>query len=420
MKIRNLTKSLAITVLTLFFISGCADQDKPQQKEVLSFWHFWSEPNQKKALDSVINVFEQEYNIDVEMTELSWNDGKTKLFAAFNSGTAPDVLELGSDWIGQFSSSGVISEIDQNYFDFDKFKEFTKQPVHWKAKAYAVPWLVDTRVLFINHKMLKDVNEPVTAPETYTEMLSRIAKINVEEGMYGFGATGSDTHRLYKKMLSFFWSNGGEVINQEGEPTLNLPENIKALEMYAQLATNGMVETQRQLDAAFANGKIAYWISGGWLIEKIENINPDLEYSVGMVPGFNGHEGVSFAGGEYLAINSNTENSEAAKKFVKFMTDGKNAVEFCKKVNEAGFPADKNYFNDPFYKNHPKRQVFAKQLEKAKMTPVHPKWLQIEAILENAGVVALYGEETPAVALDEAQDAVHELLGKGRETVLDE
>lgn len=421
MKIIRLLKFVSVLTLVVFIVNGCGEQKKPEGEDVVSFWHFWSEPNQKRVLDSLINVFEAEYNVNVETTELSWNDGKTKLFAAFNSGTAPDVLELGSDWIGQFSGAGVLKEVDDEYIDFNKFKEFSKKPVYWESKKYAVPWLVDTRVLFINHKLLEDIGEPVTPPETYTEMLSRIGKINVKKGLYGFGATGSDSHRLYKKLLSFFWSNGGGVMNQELSPTINLPENVKALEMYAQLASNGMVETQRQLDAAFAQGKIAYWISGGWLIEKIENMNPDLEYSVGMVPGFEGHEGISFAGGEYLSINKDTENLETAKKLVKFLTDGKNAIEFCKKVNEAGFPADKEYFNAPFYYDHPKRQKFAEQLEKAKMTPVHPKWLQIESILENAAVKALYGESTPAETLSDAQEEVLELLGEDTGTqIMDE
>src|SRR5690606_30513407 len=137
-------------------------------------------------------------------------------------------------------------------------------------------------------------------------------------------------------------------------------------------------ETQRQLDAAFVDGKLAFWLSGGWLLEKIKNENPNLNFGVTSVPGNGTNQGVSFAGGEYLAISSNSANIELSKKLVKFMTDGKNSIRFCKEVIEAGFPADKNYYNDEFYQSQPNRLVFAKQLESAKMTPVHPKWLDME------------------------------------------
>ncbi len=63
-------------------------------------------------MDSLIAGFHREYpNIRIETEELSWADGKTKLMAGFNSETAPDVLELGSDWVAQFSSSGVLQEL---------------------------------------------------------------------------------------------------------------------------------------------------------------------------------------------------------------------------------------------------------------------------------------------------------------------
>ena len=83
---------------------GTAERDP----HVIRFWHFWSEPGQKKALEALVREFEQTRNVTVELTELSWNDGKMKLQAAFNSGAPPDVIELGSDWVAQFSSSGVL------------------------------------------------------------------------------------------------------------------------------------------------------------------------------------------------------------------------------------------------------------------------------------------------------------------------
>jgi maltose-binding protein MalE len=37
------------------------------------------------------------------------------------------------------------------------------------------------------------------------------------------------------------------------------------------------------------------------------------------------------------------------------------------------------------------------------MTPVHPKWLDIEAIIEEAAVEALYGKKTSKQSLEDAQ-----------------
>jgi ABC-type glycerol-3-phosphate transport system substrate-binding protein len=243
------------------------------------------------------------------------------------------------------------------------------------------------------------------------ELYNASSVINQPNDVYGFGTNGSDPHRLYKKILYFMWTNGGGVIDANGKLMLDNPGNVAGLSLYTNLSRTGIVETQRQIDANFAQGKVAFWISGGWLIEKIKKENPNLNYGVALLPGVTADQpGISFAGGEYLAAKARTKNAELAKKFIKFMTDGANALEFCKKVVDAGFPADSKYFNDPYYQSQPNRQVFAEQLKYARMTPVHPRWLEMESILEDQVVESLYARKSPAQAMSDAQSETEKML----------
>ena len=404
---KNVFLMLGFTSLFVLFSCGDAPKDAPKDSKTIKFWHFWSEPNQRSIIKQLITEFEAENDCKVEMTELSWGDGKTKLFAAFNAKNAPDVLELGSDWVAQFSSSGVLAELNNDEMEIDKYIDFSLLPSYYNTKLFAIPWIVDTRVLFYN-KDLVQVN-----PEDFNDYnkLNVIAqKVNGKDGKYGWGANGSDVHRLYKKIVTFFWTYGGDILDSNQQPVLNSQNNIDALEKFAELSRSGLIETQRQLDAAFVDGKVAFWLSGGWLLEKIKNENPNLNFGVTSVPGIGSNKGISFAGGEYLAMSANSSNSELSKKFVRFMTNGKNSIRFCKEVIEAGFPADKNYYNDEFYQSQANRLVFAKQLESARMTPVHPKWLDMEAIIEDAAVEVMYGKHSAREALNNAQIKVLELL----------
>lgn len=404
-------------IAALSHLTGCSgnkeEAEAPKNadgKPILRFWHFWSEPSQRKAIQSLVKKFEEKHDCDVQLTELSWNDGKTKLLAAFNSGTSPDVIELGSDWIPQFSSKGVLKELS-GVVDQTKFVPFSIPTASWKGKLFAAPWTVDTRVLFYNKALLKRAGLPDTPPATIDEMLAAAEKVQaMDSKIYGFGANGADPHRLYKKILPMMWSMGGEVFTDDGKTVLNSPENIAALEKYVALSRTGLVETQRQIDAAFSQGNVAFWNSGSWLIDKIQRENPSLEYGVSVLPAGTSGKGISFAGGEYLAISSGTKQEELAKEFLKFMTDGENALEFCKAVKEAGFPADAAYFNNDYFKNVKYRPVFTEQLKNSKMTPVNPEWLEIEEVLENAVVQALYGEKTPAGALGEAQGVISSMV----------
>lgn len=389
-----------------FVVNSCSDSSKQTEDNVLVFWHFWSEPTQKQVLRELINRFESENNCKVITTELSWNDGKTKLLASFNSKTAPDVLELGSDWIAQFSSAGVLSEIPANQLAYAL--PYALKPSQWDGKYYAAPWVVDTRVMFCNLKAMKqaNINE---VPKSVEELVSASKAITeTQSGVYGFGANGADAHRLYKKIVPFFWSNGGDIFDSKGTLVLNSPANITALEKYVELSRYGMIETQRHLDEMFVQGKLGFWISGSWLMKKISEGNPNLEYSVALIPGM-GSSSMSFAGGEYIAINKSSKKQELAKKLLAFLTKDDNVISFCKSIPEAGFPSSKTIASLNF-ESVPHKDVFAKQLSLAKMTPVHPNWLEIEAILENAVTSALLGEKSAALALSDAQREAETLV----------
>ena len=171
---------------------------------------------------------------------------------------------------------------------------------------------------------------------------------------------------IYKKILPFFWAYGGDIFDANGKATLNSEANVKGLEDYVQLAKTGVIESQRHLDAAFAQGKIGFWISGSWLIDKISRENPSLDYQIIQMPGAGQNKGVSFAGGEYLAISAKSEKKELAQKLIKFLAEGVNAVEFCKRINEAGFPADKNFTNDPAFAKNKGKLIFCGTVAKFK------------------------------------------------------
>lgn len=402
---------LLFFVVKMITLVGCTSEKKAENTEVKSiqFWHFWSEPYQKKVLDKIIKEFETKTGITVETTELSWNDGKTKLFAAFNSKTAPDVLELGSDWVAQFSSEGVLYSIPSEKVEMSSFIDFSLEPCYWDSQIYSLPWVVDTRVLFVNQELLSKKGITLDSPFSVNKMLEYSESVNeFSEEIYGYGATGPDKHRLYKKIIPLFWTFGGEVFDSKGNLKIDSPENVKALESYLRAARTGIIETQRQLDNLFVRGKIGFWISGGWLLEKIKNENPDLNYSTYLVPGEDNSTGISFAGGEYLAISNQSKQKEAALEFIKYMTSGENSIKFTKEIYEAGYPADKNYYNTDY--DMKERKIFSEQLKHAKLTPVHPKWLEIEEIIEKNVALALYGEISAEEAITKANTQITKVL----------
>src|SRR3972149_11685512 len=92
---------------------SCSSKDQKNSGGVtLTFWQFWTDPQVKPVLLHLIHKFEEQNpGLKVEVTDLTWSNGHEKIMVAFGSNWAPDVLELGSDWVPEFAYQGVLYDL---------------------------------------------------------------------------------------------------------------------------------------------------------------------------------------------------------------------------------------------------------------------------------------------------------------------
>jgi len=404
-------KILSLCACIVFFC-GCTDSEH-QQDDILRFGCFLNSPAHQKELEALLQEFSKKEGIQVELIGLNWSDGKTKLISAFNSGTEPDVLELGSDWVAQFSEARVLSPLTASEIQVERFPAVSLDPTKWNTAMYAVPWVLSTRIMFVNEDLRTKAGLANQAhPQTMQELLEQSSKIKAigGEGIYGIGIVSQDLHQVYKRMLPIMWSNGGDILNASGKPTLDDSRNIEALEAYVDLVPNGIIESAKQLDKMFIQGKIGFWISGPWLLEKIPKEQPDLKFGLALVPGMKAETGLSFTGGDYLAISAQSNKRALALKLIQFLTSGEQTLRLCKLSITAGIPADTMAQKDPFFTKIQGFPIFIEQLKRSRLSAVHPKWLDIESAYELAVSQAVYGNLSPKQALSEAQQSVQALM----------
>ncbi len=402
-----------IVLLALALATGCGPQ-RSSGKSVVQFWQFWTDAETRPVMARLLDQFEKENpDIDVRMTELTWNNGHEKIVVGFSSGTEPDVLELGSDWVPEFSSQGVLAEVTQEaaalrdgYLLWD--------PVLYHGKVYGFPWTLDSRAVFYNKTLMRRAGlDPEHPPATWDELLAAVKAVDaVGEEIYGFGANSGERHRLYKKFLPFLWSNDGKILSDDwSRCLLDSPQAVQALEFYLKLTKYGRIETQKMLDRAFMAGKIGFWESGGWLINLIDKEAPDLDYGVSLVPKPSPDRGASrsFAGGEYLVISKRSTQRAAALRLIRFLISPEHALELTK-AHKGASPAARSAFNDPYFANDPRLRVFNEQLLTSVMPPMHPKWVFMEEAIERAVEKAMYGKASAREALREATEKINRLL----------
>lgn len=311
---------------------GCASKD---DRQVVTFWHFWSEPAQRTALDALVEAFErQNPTIDVQQTVLSWADGKAKLQVAFNSGSGPDVVHLGGDWFDEFDSAPLFEVIPEE---------------HGNGVDRALRWLVNARAL------------------VYDERRSTGLPIG--------GLCVSDPHNVIKRVLPLLWLNGSRLYQRlpvSGDLNDSLAESIWSLMISS---PNAIRDRSRQLDEQLLRGQIGSLLTGAWIVDMARRQN---NTSLRVRPM------ESILNTDLLAYSKTSQTKRAALGLIRFLCQYENARAFCLSVSDAGFPADLwTASQDSVFMRDSLERGFLRTAQISKPLVTSPKLLSIEPIVED-------------------------------------
>lgn len=403
-----MTRKLILLSLLTALNFGFAAQAAAAEIE---WWQFWTDPAIKPTIEQMVTEFEKANpDIDVKLTDLTWANGHEKIVISLASGSGPDVMELGSDWIAQFAEKGHLADIS-NRIAGDSAEHDGWGMATYKDKVWARPWILGTRVIFANRNLLNRAGyDENYVPITLDQMKEAVYKIDsLGPDIYGWGSNTAEKHRLYKKFMPFFWTWGAQVFSDDGQYcVLSSMPAIEALRYYKELHDScGYVDTQRGIEDAFLQGKVGLIISGEWLLKRIEKENRDINFITSLFPGER-YPGQSFLGGEFLAINADSDHKDAAMKLIDWVTKPENQLRFCQ-ANYSANPSAHLAQEHEYFQSSDHLQTFIKQLRLSKHPPVHPEWVKIEALIEEAVENALFETGLVAEELRIARGKIAEL-----------
>jgi multiple sugar transport system substrate-binding protein len=117
----------------------------------------------------------------------------------------------------------------------------------------------------------------------------------------------------------------------------------------------------------------------------------------------------SFAGAEALGIFRGSKEKAGALTLARFLVREENAMPLYVATGNA-FPAAAAAEQDTYFVSHPRDKVFVEQLQTAVAPPVHPRWVDIEEILNAELEEAIYGKKSAEAALRSADVRIAALL----------
>jgi len=343
-----------------------------------------------------------------------WDGAHDKIATAIAAGETTDVSLIGTTWMGEFAKTGGLAPTPEGLVNPDDFFSGPWESTVVEDTSYGVPWYVETRALYYRTDMAEQAG---LEPPTSWDELKAFAKGLQEQGgaQYGIylqpGQTGA-----WQTFMPFAWQNGAELTDGT-EYTIDSPETVEALEFYKSFFDEGLSQDAPldpgALEQGFVDGTIGSFISGPWHIGLVRGVGgPAIDdmFDVVPLPAKDGGIGTSFVGGGNLAVFEDSDNAEAAWKFVQFLTQPETQQLWYETISD--LPSVQSAWEGGPLTDDPLVAVFGEQLGETAAPPAVPTWEQVAASIDSDIEQAVRGQVEPADAVANMQQQA-EAIGTG-------
>src|SRR5262245_6890608 len=220
---------------------GCAR--KGDAGRTVVFWQF----SPLASIQPIVARFEAEHpGIHVRVEQLTWQTGREKIVAAVAAGLPPDLCEIGSTFLPGLVADSTLLDLT------DSTAALTVDLLGWdivrsRGRAFALPWLLGTRALYVNTALLRRAGlDPARPPATWAELARAVKRIDaLGGGVRGFGMNSVERELLLKRFMPFAWGRAGSVLAPAGTGSVVASsENLEALRFYIGLKPYSLLDRQ--------------------------------------------------------------------------------------------------------------------------------------------------------------------------------
>ncbi len=258
---------------------------------------FWGIDNEK-VFESAFDSFKTQYpNIEVVYRQIDEDDYELEFIDALASGRGPDVLMIKNNWVRKhFEKLYPFTGFSLRDLK-DNFVDVVVDDVFFNDNVWGLPLWVDTLALYYNKDYFNSSNLSVP-PKTWQEFVdySKILTIRSTLGEIKRSGTSLGTANNIKNandiLLSLMIQSGLKIVDENNRADFSSDINLlgkNALSFYTGFSNPASVsycwnENMPDSVEAFAQGKTAMMIGYSSDREKIQGINPYLNYDISSLP----------------------------------------------------------------------------------------------------------------------------------------
>lgn len=265
---RLIALSLSLCMVGTMLAACSSSQDTAQEDGpvTITIWHD-KEDEVAAALQAELDQLAPDIVVNLER-----KDGLTDSLKMVGNdpNAAPDMYFFAHDKIGVYAEMGILAPIT-DFIDEETLNQYlpmTIEAATYKGEVYQLPLYFETLLFMYNRLYMSDDEVPQTTEELYSYMQE-----TTQGGHYGFVEQHSTAYYAAGWLHAF----DGYILNEAGEPGLNDPNTIKALEYHKKfvelMPTEGEYATVNTL---FREGKAHSTIGGPWLVPTAREAGIDL------------------------------------------------------------------------------------------------------------------------------------------------
>lgn len=274
----------------------------------------WADKVRYEVLKPIAEEFEDDYSVNVELSQINYDDIRSKFNKAAPSGTGPDILIGAHDWTGELAQNGLLESIRMSEDLKSDFTKVSLEAFTYNDKIYGLPYSMEAIALIYNKDLLEN------PPETWDELMSASEELtDPEKKEYGFVFPGTgDPYHCYPFISAYggyiFKYDGGFDPNKLGLTTEGALKGLRVLEeMYETgLIPQGMDYSTSQ--SLFTEGKAGMWMTGPWAISGIKSAG--INFGVAMIPPMDGNQPKPFVGVNGFYLSEFSEDKVLANEFL--------------------------------------------------------------------------------------------------------
>lgn len=328
------------TVIETVVVTQEVEREVQVSGKTITFWSTETQPSRAEATKEIIRRFTEQSNIGVELVLTDEDSLPNLMTAAVAAGTLPDVvfhpLDFTLGWYEQgiLDAGAAAAVVDS--LGRDTFAQGPLDLVSVDGQVAAVP--TDGWGQLIVYRADWFEAAGLDVPDTYEKIMAAAEALN-DPGNNIYGITAATDGGAVFTQQTFehvALANGCQLVDADGNITLNSPECIEAVTFFDDLLTNYSapgVQDVVSTRATYFAGQAGMIIWSPFILDEMAGLRDNafpscpectddpayLAKNSGIVPAFSGPSGSPAQYGQisYMGITTNAD-VESAQQFLEF------------------------------------------------------------------------------------------------------